>query len=352
MSRKPKRTVPYELNGTVHHVPAPPLPPDRDAQVLAAVTGVTALVIAGTVVWSTVAIGSLLSAIAPAWTAYLVAGVFDLAWITAMTLEWLSRYDAARARIPRWAGWIMLAVSMALIALYGRSLDAAWVGVCGSLVAAVSKCMWHLVMRHSAVRLSAQVQGWLTAEEQRIGAELALVSRQRNLSRTRARVERERLALGPTPGSHETPVSPTAETVSPTVGPSETPVSPPVPAMSPTVGPRAVSAGPTVPAVSPAPRTSSYARRQHRRRVAPRPPAKVSLERLPPTVSLPVAELSPDDQVAHLVRLIRESRDLKSLTISDVMGLTGKSHATAGRRLAEAREIVKKDPPFGFAAGN
>jgi hypothetical protein len=181
------------------NVPVAPL--DVEAAAFRAVTVLTVLVVAGAVVWSTVAIGSLLSTVAPPWTAYLVAGVFDLAWITALTLEWLSRYDDARADAPRRAGWLSLAVSMALIALHGYQQGHLIAGLCGSLVAAVSKSMWHLVMKHSSTELDPDTRGWLDKERSKITAQLARADAQRGLLRTTSRTDRLRLALESGQGS-------------------------------------------------------------------------------------------------------------------------------------------------------
>src|SRR3972149_3770615 len=119
------RMVPETRDGRTHMIPQPykvDLPValrDWDAIALTAVHTAAALAVAGAVTWSTVAIGDLLSGVAPVWTSYLVAGVFDLAWITCMVLEWLSRYDQDRARLPVVCGWLALALSVTLIVVHG-----------------------------------------------------------------------------------------------------------------------------------------------------------------------------------------------------------------------------------------
>lgn len=52
------------------------------------------------------AIGGLLSIVAPTWTAYLIAFIFDATWIGCMALEWVARYDPLSARLPRRMGWL------------------------------------------------------------------------------------------------------------------------------------------------------------------------------------------------------------------------------------------------------
>src|SRR5438445_12346048 len=91
-------------------------PPDRDAQALTAVTALAVFIVTGAIVWSTVAIGGLLSMAFHPVISYAIACVFDATWIGLMTLEWIARYDPERASLPRRAGWGALALSMALIA--------------------------------------------------------------------------------------------------------------------------------------------------------------------------------------------------------------------------------------------
>ncbi|WP_052310363.1 hypothetical protein [Streptomyces viridochromogenes] len=104
------RTVPKTIDGNTHQVQETytvelPVPPaDRDAQALTAVTAIAGFIVLGAVVWSTVAIGALLAMVGPTWTAYMIAFVFDAAWIGCLVLEWINRYDPERARTPRKAG--------------------------------------------------------------------------------------------------------------------------------------------------------------------------------------------------------------------------------------------------------
>lgn len=187
------RTTSVTLDGKTHEIPeayevtVPVAPVDWDAVALRGVLGVTTVAVTGAVVWSTVAIGSLLSRVAPEWISYMVAGIFDMAWISCLVLEWLSRYDQSRARLPRIAGWFALIVSMTLITIDGNMAGSLVVGVCGALVSAMSKGLWTVVMKHFAVTLDAPRAAWLDKERQETNAALAMSSAQRQLARSRAR---------------------------------------------------------------------------------------------------------------------------------------------------------------------
>lgn len=195
------RMVEVERGGKVqtveekYTVKVPVKPWDWDAIALSSVRVTTSLAVAGAVTWSTVAIGGLLSGVAPTWAAYLVAGVFDLTWITCMVLEWLSRYDRDRARLPIRAGWVALGMSVALISLDGHLSGALTLGVCGGLVSVMAKGMWTVVMRHSAVKMDDASQAWLDAERRETNAQLATVAARRQLNRTQHRTQAEVLAL-------------------------------------------------------------------------------------------------------------------------------------------------------------
>jgi hypothetical protein len=174
----------------------PVVPKDWDAIALAGVRAATTLSVLGAMAWSTVSIGGLLSRVAPSWVAYTVAGVFDLAWIVCMLLEWLARNSPEQASLPRKAGWAALAISMALIVLHGHVQDFLLVGVGGALVSAIAKSMWSVVMGFGAVELDEENRGWLQAERQEVGTQLAMTQERRKLTRALDRVESERLALG------------------------------------------------------------------------------------------------------------------------------------------------------------
>ncbi|GAA4016097.1 protein transporter Sec31 [Streptomyces plumbiresistens] len=195
------RTVPKTIDGKTHDVTETytvdvPVPPaDRDAQALQAVTALAGLIVLGAVVWSTVAIGGLLALTSPVWVAYLIAFVFDAAWIGCLVLEWINRYDPERARTPRRAGWAALALSMGLIAAHGTVSGSLGVGLAGAAVSLVAKGFWHVVMRATGAELDPASAQWAAAERAEVHAELATVAVRRQLHRTRARIREETSAL-------------------------------------------------------------------------------------------------------------------------------------------------------------
>jgi hypothetical protein len=201
------RTVPKVIDGKPHdveekftvEVPVPPA--DRDAQAIAAVTALAVLIVTGALVWSTVSIGSLLSMVAPTWTAFMIAAVFDLAWIGCLTLEWVNRYDPQKAAQPRKAGWMALGISMGLITAHGAVQGHVWVGLAGAAVALVAKGFWHLVMRTTGAELDDATQQWVDAERREVGAQLATVTVKRQLARTKAKAADELSALESGSGS-------------------------------------------------------------------------------------------------------------------------------------------------------
>lgn len=220
--------VPYTQNGKTHPVPrketiaVPVIPRDWDVIVTRFVTVVSSLDIAGALVWSTVSIGSMLSSVAPEWAAYLIAGVFDLAWIVCMALEWLSRFRPKKARLPKFAGWVALLISMSAIAMHGQMMGQPWVGLFGAAVSLIAKSLWTLVMRHHAVTLNHDQEYWFEAEMGEIGARQAQAAAERNRLRDLQHLSLMQNALLTTPvevpaTADETPVEVPATAVAPQV---------------------------------------------------------------------------------------------------------------------------------------
>lgn len=199
--QKMTRMVEHTIAGKTRMVPdeyevnVPVAPRDLDRAALRAVVVMTTVVVAGSVVWSTVSIGSLLSAKSPAWAAYLVAGVFDLAWITCLTVEWLSRYEPEKARIPRNAGWAALALSMGAIFTQHMVVGSPVTGVVGAAVSALAKGMWLVLMKYTSRDLLPAQQAWLDQERADINAQMAVATVQRQLLRTQDATTAQRLAL-------------------------------------------------------------------------------------------------------------------------------------------------------------
>ncbi|MEV6569947.1 protein transporter Sec31 [Streptomyces sp. NPDC051577] len=166
-------------------IPRPPI--DWDSVGLAVVTTSTAAIVLASIAWSTTGIGDLLDRAAPAAAAYTGAAVFDLLWINCMILEWLARYDAARAELPRRAGHVALAIAMAAVCAHGVLADSVTVGIVSAAVSALAKAGWTLVLREYARPLDARTQAWLTRRQARIGAKLALSAQLRRLAVIEAR---------------------------------------------------------------------------------------------------------------------------------------------------------------------
>ncbi|MEV7470253.1 protein transporter Sec31 [Streptomyces kronopolitis] len=165
------------------HVPVPPR--DWDHIVLNAVTGGAIILNAVSVVWSTVSGGALLSRAAPAWVAYPAAVPFEAGWMTCLALEWLARHDPERARVPRRAGYVALAIAMTVIYVHGATTPAAglWVGAAGAVISAIAKGVWTLVLRHTAAPLPPRTQAWLKVKRGQGAARLALAAQRRELLR-------------------------------------------------------------------------------------------------------------------------------------------------------------------------
>ncbi|MFE7624645.1 protein transporter Sec31 [Streptomyces sp. NPDC057509] len=207
------RLVPHTIDGRTElvldryteDVPVPPR--DWDRTILTAVTAGAAAIGAACVVWSTASIGDLLARATVAPAAYAAAAVFDLVWLSCMALEWLARYDHARAAFPRRVGYGALAIAMAAIATHGWIADQLAIGIVGAAVSGLAKTMWTAVLRHHAKPLDDRTQQWVDKQRAEAGGRLAMVAVRRELTRADALVAAERAALSgdaPEP-SPETP---------------------------------------------------------------------------------------------------------------------------------------------------
>lgn len=217
-------------NGRTHYVeePAklPPLTPDEI--IMRAVGAATALVVTGALIWSTVSVGAMLDAVAPAWAAYMIAAVFDLTWIIAMATEYVLRFEPGRQKVPKGIGWFALLISMGAIFTHGALLNAPWIGAFGALVSALAKGLWWLLMFATTRRLDADTQAWLTLELGEVHARraeqlaLAKVERERERYTLHQPAELPQITVDRTPNRPEsTPVQPT---VQPTVQAPDQPV--------------------------------------------------------------------------------------------------------------------------------
>lgn len=207
-ARKVTRTreIPHTVNGVTTmvtqkyttHVPLPPR--DWDRIVRGGVTTATTLTVAGSIAWSTASIGDLLATAVHPAIAYGAAGVFDLAWITCMALEWLARYDRRKQRAPMIAGYVALAAAMAAIGTHGvltGGHTGIAVGIIGALVSALAKGMWTMTMRHHSVKLDDLSQQWVEQRLASAHARLATAAVERELARVEGATADYRAAYAP-----------------------------------------------------------------------------------------------------------------------------------------------------------
>lgn len=228
------RMVPHTIDGITHTVPESytvdvPIPPrDWDRVITLIVNTITILLVIASVAWSTASIGDLLAASVTPVIAYAAAGVFDFAWIIAMALEWLCRYDQARARTPRTAGNIALLLAMSAVGTHGWITGNAAIGIIGAAISLMAKSVWALVMRDKHRPLDARTRAWLDHSEAEVAAALALASRQRQLARTKAQAAlmAEQPLLEAEPRPQLLPAQPPRRTPPPSTpaGPVGTPV--------------------------------------------------------------------------------------------------------------------------------
>lgn len=195
------RLVPHTVNGKTemvldrYTVDVPVPPRDWDRTVLTAVTAAAGLLVSVTVVWSTASIGDLLARVTIAPAAYAAAVAFDLAWILCMAVEWLSRYDPARAGLPRRMGHGALAIAMVAVGAHGWLAGQVAIGAIGAVVSGIVKTLWTVVLRHHAKPLDDKTQQWVDKQRAEAGGELAMVAINRELTRARSLVATEEAAL-------------------------------------------------------------------------------------------------------------------------------------------------------------
>lgn len=201
--RRPTQTITDTVNGIPVQYDIPDTTPIRklpfniDATLRRGLFTLAIAMTIGAIVWGTVAIGSMLSLLAPAWAAYLVAGVFDAGWAACLIAEWLLRYDSDRAKTPRNAGIALLVVSMAAIITHG-ALSGSWgwiVGIVGALVSAAAKGIWAIGMHTIRIKLDPKHEAYLRTLQQRSGTEQALALGERDRLLTEDRTVALKLAL-------------------------------------------------------------------------------------------------------------------------------------------------------------
>ena len=201
--RRPEKTVHENVHGvdveyTVpDNTPVIRLPFNLDSMLRRALFTIAVIMTVGAIIWGTVAIGSMLQLLAPAWAAYLVAGVFDAGWAACLIAEWILRYDSTRAQTPARAGLAMLVVSMAAIIAHG-AFSGSWgwvVGIVGALVSAAAKGVWAIGMHTIRIKLDPKYEAYLRTLQQQTGTEQALALGERDRMLTGHKTARLRLAL-------------------------------------------------------------------------------------------------------------------------------------------------------------
>ena len=201
--RRPTRTITENVHGVdvaydvPDTTPVARLPFNLDATLRRGLFTLAIVMTVGAIIWGTVAIGSMLTLLAPPWAAYLVAGVFDAGWAACLIAEWLLRYDSKRAETPRNVGIALLAVSMAAIVAHG-AFAGPWgwvVGIIGALVSATAKGVWAIGMHTIRIKLEPKYEAYLNARRQKAGTEMALALGERDRLLTEDGTVKLRLAL-------------------------------------------------------------------------------------------------------------------------------------------------------------
>jgi hypothetical protein len=183
--------VPHTVNGITRMVPTrtqvqvPVKPLDWDRLVLLGVSTVAVVVILASIIWSTASVGALLAIAVPAPIAYTAAVVFDATWIVALAVEWLSRYNTAKAKLPRRVGYGSLLIAMAAVAVHGALTGSLAAGLIGGVISGLAKVVWTLVLHHNSKPLDERTQMWVNQYSAEAGAELALVTVNKQLARAR-----------------------------------------------------------------------------------------------------------------------------------------------------------------------
>lgn len=186
------RYVEHTVNGRTRLVPqdytAPKPPRDWDQIILRGVTTAALGVGAGCIAWSTSSIGGLLSKAAPDPIAYGGAAVFDTLWIACLGLEWLARYEPAKAAAARRAGLLCLTIAVAALLVEGYTGKHMAAGIVGAFISIGVKRLWTLVLARHARRLDPLTQAWVEQEMDEVGGQLALAGINRRLARDRAQI--------------------------------------------------------------------------------------------------------------------------------------------------------------------
>jgi hypothetical protein len=307
--RRPTRTITETVHGVDVAYDVPDITPvirlpfNLDAALRRGLFAVALVMTVVAIVWGTVAIGGMLTLLAPPWAAYLVAGVFDAGWVACLIAEWLLRYDSNRADIPRNAGVALLAVSMAAIITHG-SLSGPWgwiVGIVGALVSAAAKGVWAVGMHTIRIKLEPKYEAYLNARRQKAGTEMALALGERDLLLVEDGAVKLRLALEARRGSGEATVDQVVDQLQST----------PVQSVEPAAD-QPVNQIDTTP--EPAP-----------------------VQAVQAAVNQPDRPAQPKDQVAELHQRLKLGERLTKRDAAEILGIP---ESTAYRRLNDAKALL------------
>lgn len=303
--RRPTRTITENVHGVdveyevPDNTPVIRLPFNLDAALRRILFAFAIVMTIGAIVWGTVAIGGMLSMLAPAWAAYLVAGVFDAGWAACLIAEWILRYDSKRAALPQQVGLAMLAVSIAAIILHGHRDDALLVGIVGALVSAAAKGVWFIGMHTIRIKLEPKYEAYLDAQRQKAGTEMALALGERDRLVTGDHTVKVRLALEQRRGPAKTTVDQLKDQPQPT------------PVHAPDQPVNQTEATPE--------------------------PAPVHAVQAGP--DRPVQAVTVDDQVSELLRRLKLGERITKPTAAKILGLP---ESTAYRRLTAAQALLNQ----------
>ncbi len=198
--------------------PTPKAPADWDHIRGAAAMAATVAVVAGALAWSTYAIGTLLSGLAPAPLAYSIAAAFDLAWIVTGEREYKLRFQPARTRRLKAFGWLLLAGSAAVVFIHGLAVSTFVVAACGATLSLLAKVLWYIRVHSGRRPMDPRIQAWVDATIDEGDAALLAAVVQRQANRARSRVARELAALDVQPSAHvHAPLNPLVQLEGPHV---------------------------------------------------------------------------------------------------------------------------------------
>lgn len=190
-SKHPTGTIPHTIAGQTAYIDAEPikLPHDWDRTIRSGITAATTITVTAAVIWGAASIGDLLArAVHPA-IAYVVAGIFSLAWITCIAAEWIARYDKRRARPAAIGGWIALAIDVAALFTHGHytgGRTATAVGIIGALVSVIAKGLTHVTLALHSPRLSNRDSQWVEVKFSEADSQMAISDVRRRLARVSA----------------------------------------------------------------------------------------------------------------------------------------------------------------------